>query len=93
PQGLGLVIEEANRSTLEQLEINAGVVVGSVEVGSAAAKAGLLAGDILVQIAFEQIDSPERFDEIVADLEPGSVVPILFYRGDTAIFRTIRVDG
>lgn len=93
PQGLGLTIEEANSSTLEQLEINGGVVVSSVEVGSAAAKAGLLAGDILVQIAFEQIDSVQRFDQIVAELEPGSIVPILFYRGDTAIFRTIRVDG
>ncbi len=93
PQGLGLSIEEANQSTLDQLEISAGVVVSSVEVGSAAAKAGLLAGDILVQIAFKQIDSTDRFDDIVASLEPGSIVPILFYRGDTAIFRTIRVDG
>jgi len=93
PQGLGLSIEEANQSTLDQLELGGGVVVSSVEVGSAAAKAGLLAGDILVQIAFEQIDSRSSFDQIVSGLEPGSIVPILFYRGDTAIFRTIRVDG
>jgi len=93
PQGLGLAIEEANSSTLGQLEINGGVVVSSVEVDSAAAKAGLLAGDILVQIAFKQIESVKSFDQIIAGLEPGSVVPILFYRGDTAIFRTIRVDG
>ena len=93
PQGLGLSIENANQSTLDQLELAGGVVVSSVEVGSAAAKAGLLAGDILVQIAFKQIDSTKSFDQIVSDLEPGSIVPILFYRGDTAIFRTIRVDG
>lgn len=91
--GLGLSVEEANQPTIQQLEIEGGVMITAVQVSSAADKAGLLAGDILVQIAFQDVRSVPEFERAVSSLKPGAVVPILFYRNGVAVFRTIRVDG
>jgi len=62
-------------------------------VSSSASKAGLLAGDVIVQIAFKDVSGVRDFEKILEGLSPGAIVPILFYRNGTAVFRTIQVDG
>ena len=92
-KGLGLSVEQIDSTLIKQLEINGGVMVTGVEASSSASQAGLLAGDIIVQIAFKDIFGVKGFEKILGELSPGSVVPILFYRNGTAVFRTLQVDG
>jgi len=92
-KGLGLNVEQIDSSLIRQLEINGGVMVTGVEVSSSASKAGLLAGDVIVQIAFKDVSGVRGFEKILEGLSPGAIVPILFYRNGTAVFRTIQVDG
>lgn len=91
-KSLGLSIEQIDAALIKQLEITGGVMVTGVEASSSAAKAGLLAGDVIVQIAFKDISGVRGFKKVLEGLSPGSVVPILFYRNGTAVFRTIQVD-
>lgn len=92
-RGLGLVVEKVDSSLVNQLEIEGGVMIVSVEPSSPAASAGLLAGDVVVQIAFKDVSSASDFQRILEGLTVGAVVPVLFYRNGTAVFRTIEVDG
>lgn len=89
---LGLVLTEPSRRTLSSAGVSGGVEVLEVAENSAAAKAGLVAGDIIVQLNFEDVSSARDFDSVVRDIPSGSVVPILFYRQGNSIFRTIEVD-
>ncbi len=91
-EGLGLILKDSDPAALDKLDLEAGILVRRVEPGSPAAQAGLIAGDIIVQIAFQDLSTVAEFERIVSGLETGAVVPILFYRGDTAVFRTIQVD-
>ena len=91
-KGLGLSVEQIEPALARQLEIGGGVMVTAVEPSSSAAKAGLMAGDIIVQIAFKDVSGIAGFEKILKGLSAGAIVPILFYRNGTAVFRTIQVD-
>ena len=94
---LAISVEPVDRDTLRRLKldlnVNGAVQVSSVDVDSFAARAGLSAGDLIVQIDFQDTGSVKEFEKVLSELEVGSVVPILFYRNDKAVFRTIQVDG
>ena len=90
---LGLTLQRIDDAELTALRINGGVKVADVVAGSPARRAGLMAGDVIVQLDFEDISSVKGFRDVVDGLRGGSVVPILFYRNGSSIFRTIEVDG
>ena len=91
-QSLGLSLKDMNRRQLSSLGINSGVEVTGVASNSPADRAGIQAGDIVVQFNFEDISSTQQLQSMLGSVESG-VVPILFYREGSSIFRTIRVDG
>jgi len=68
------------------------VLVESVVRDSPAENSGLLEGDIITQIAFKDISSIKGLQRIIERLPKGEIVPILFYRNGSAVFRTILVD-
>lgn len=90
--GIGLVLDDLDRRALSSLDIDAGVQVQGVEEGSPAERAGIQAGDVISQLNFEDVASVEDFNRVLADIDEGTIVPILFYREGSSIFRTIRVD-
>ncbi|MGA2931732.1 MAG: trypsin-like peptidase domain-containing protein [Acidimicrobiales bacterium] len=60
-----------------------GAVILSVVSGSPAAKAGLVQGDVIVNIAGTTITSAEDLQKVVQNAKPGQSVSITYYVGDS----------
>ena len=60
-----------------------GAVILSVVAGSPAAKAGLLQGDVIVNIDGTTITSAEDLQKVIQDAKPGQSVTITYYVGDS----------
>jgi serine protease Do len=61
-----------------------------VEEG-AALRAGIRAGDILLQIGGQEITSVERYAEVLKRLTPGSTTPVLVQRRNAPLFLALDV--
>ncbi len=84
---LGLVVSsltDEQRRTLRVL--SGGVRVEQVSSGGAGFSAGIRAGDVVLTIAGQEVDSPERFAEVVGRLTPGTTIPMLISRDGAPSF-------
>jgi putative serine protease PepD len=59
-----------------------GVVVAEVTAGSAADKAGIVRGDVIVSVAGTEITSGDDLSVRLAELQPGQTVPVTIQRPD-----------
>ncbi len=59
-----------------------GAVVTAVQGGGPAARAGIVAGDVITSIAGHRVASPTEVSEVMATLTPGSTVPVALLRQD-----------
>lgn len=89
---LGMELSDLSPSAARSQGLSSGVVIESVAPNSPAANAGLRAGDIIVQLGFNEVRDLRDFTEIASKLPSGKVQPIRFYRDGEAIFRTIDID-
>ena len=89
---LGMALENIDPDQMADLRISGGVIVRSVQPGSAAAQAGLAAGDVLVRLGFEEVSSVRDFGEIASRLPAGKLAPVRFYRDGSWYFRTINIE-
>lgn len=91
PVRLGLQVRSLSAEERRAAQVvGGGILVTGVGEG-AAARAGLRPGDILVQLAGQVVDSPERFDEVAARLTPGQTVAVLVQRGGAPLFLALDV--
>jgi S1-C subfamily serine protease len=60
-----------------------GAVILSVVSGSPAAKAGLVQGDVIVDIAGTPINSADDLQKVIQKSKPGQTVAITYYVGDS----------
>lgn len=67
--------------TQYQLPVNQGVLIASVTSGGPAARAGLRAGDVVVQLDGKPISSISVLDTTLLRMKPGDIVTVGFYRG------------
>jgi serine protease Do len=81
-----LTAEERQRAQI----VSGGALVTEVNEG-AGHDAGLLPGDILLTIAGDEIDSPERLAEVIGRLTPGRSVPVLVQRRGQPTFLALEV--
>jgi len=83
---IGLVV-----GPLEQTKRGAesGVVVRDVKPGSPAAEAGIQVGDVITQLAFSDIKSPNDYAKIVKGLPKNEPQAIRFYSEGRPVFRSI----
>lgn len=89
---LGLAVEKLADQERQQLRLRGGIVVVEVSPGSAAANAGLRAGDIIVQLGYSRIDDLDEYQQVIAELPKDTPIAIRFYRQGRAIFRTIQIE-
>jgi len=83
---LGVTVENATGSEL-------GARIGSVEAGSAAANAGLKAGDVVTQVDGQRIDSADALVAAVRSRAPGDQVTLTYVRGGTTATATVTLDS
>jgi serine protease Do len=90
---LGLTVRPLGPDERRQAQVvSGGVLVLGVADGPAA-RAGLRAGDILLQIAGQETDSVARVAEVASRLTPGQTVPVLVQRRGAPLFLALDVPA
>ncbi|MGM0846194.1 MAG: S1C family serine protease [Bacillota bacterium] len=83
--GIGMTsLADVPRSYLEDLpnEVSAGVIVANIDETSAAAKAGLQAGDVITQFNGQSVETPADLRrQLYSDLKIGDKADLTIYRG------------
>ena len=77
PVRFGLKIADAAKSGLQP-----GALVGGVSPGLLGEKVGLKEGDIITGISGIRIEGVADVERVMAELKPGNIVTILFWRGN-----------
>ena len=89
---LGMQLAELPSNIARAIGVPGGVIVESVAPNSPASEAGLVVGDVIVQLGFIETTNIDEFTEVAENLPRGKVQPIRFYRAGEPIFRTIDPD-
>jgi serine protease Do len=87
-EGFGAVVANVTPDVANDLGVpdGVGVVVVSLDEGSAAARAGLQRHDVVVMIGDESVVSIEQFQDALEPLTPGELVRLRVRRGSTTVF-------
>ncbi|MCG7601833.1 DegQ family serine endoprotease [Halomonas sp. McH1-25] len=88
---LGIAVAPLEPEILERNNLPSGVRVTAVAPSGVAAAAGVRAGDIIVALDQQAIDSPERLAEVFAQIEGNRVVPLRIYRDGRSLFVALRL--
>ena len=88
---LGLEVVDLPRAQAKQLGLPGGVVVKSVD-GKAAREAGIRPGDVVTNLANQEVTDVSSFRKVAAGLEKGKWVPILVNRRGAPEFLAIKVE-
>lgn len=89
---LGMQTQALSQDQLGKMHIEYGVQVTAVAANSAAARSGIRAGDVITQLGFAEVGSPEVLADVVKQLPAGSVQPIRFVRQGQPVFRSIVIE-
>ncbi len=88
---LGIVVQPLTQEQRQRAQIvSGGALVIEVKIGPAR-DAGLLPGDILLTIASNEVDGPERLEEVLGRLTPGQTVPMLVQRRGQPTFLALTI--
>ncbi|WP_111643077.1 Do family serine endopeptidase [Marinimicrobium alkaliphilum] len=90
---LGLVVEPVDERNLRRWQLEGGVLIRQVRPASPAAQASLMPGDVIVQIGYNEIDSVEAYEMLLAELPEDTLLPIRFFRNGRPAFRTITIPA
>lgn len=82
---LGVSVQSLDEDALEKLGVKHGVQVADVEKESAAAKSGIVKGDVIQSVNGEKIRDPQALVEVIRELAPGSEARIGIWRGGKAL--------
>jgi glutaredoxin-like YruB-family protein len=66
-----------------------GAYVGRVRPDGAAARAGLQAGDVIVSLAGRSVRSAIHLEQLMAGVQPGSRIPVVYMRGEQTLRATL----
>lgn len=86
---LGLVVEPVNEQNRGRNNVTTGVVVRQVQPNSPAAQAGLMVGDVIDQLGFNDIETLADYQKYSAKLPENKPQAIRFFRNGRPIFHTI----
>ena len=88
---LGMTVEDLSQEQKSSLQLEHGVIVTDVEAGPAQ-KAGIMRGDVIVQIQGKDVVDAESLKQIVDEL-PDKSVPVLIKRESRSTFLALRKDS
>jgi serine protease Do len=89
--GVGVVVRPLSQEERARAQVaSGGVAVTEVRDG-AGRDAGLRPGDIILSIGGNEIDSPDRFAEVIGRLQPGRSIPLLVQRRGTPVFLALEI--
>lgn len=87
--GMGLTdLTDAQR---KELKISGGVLVESVQ--GAAARAGIVRGDVILAVNNQDVKSVEQFRQLMGGFDKGRIVALLIRRGTNALYIPFRIDN
>jgi len=86
---LGVTVAPVRSSELSSLGLDNGVRITAVDENGAAAKAGVIAGDIIVMFNRTKVESVKQLESLASDAPTGQSMPLLVQREDAPIFLAI----
>ena len=90
---LGISIRDMSKAEREELGLpEHGVLVDEVKAG-AGAEAGLVSGDVILQINSQKVATAQDLADEVAKLSPGARVPVLVQRQGSPLFMAIKIPS
>src|SRR5207302_9967834 len=92
---LGVTIQEVNQSLAQTfgLKSAAGALVSSVQKGSAAAKAGIEPGDVIVKFNGKEINASADLPPLVSSLKPNTQATLEVWRDGKSKQLSVTVGG
>lgn len=87
---LGIVATALDAERRAELRVKAGVQVERIKEDSPAGRAGIRAGDVILQLNNQDVTSPAQFNEAVGKLDKSKNLVVLVRRGDAAQYVPIR---
>ncbi len=91
-QLMGMTVKDLTREQKKSTGLEEGVFVVEVESGPAS-RAGVQAGDVIVQIQDKPVRNIEELREIIEGLTPGKSVPILIRRQNHSLFLALKKNS
>ena len=77
---MGVSISKVTKKLKPLYRHEKGAVITNIEKGSAAYKAGIMRGDLVIKVEGKTVDSPSSLQRIVAALTPGKKVSVMLER-------------
>ncbi len=91
---LQLEVEPLDDAERKQFGVDrGGVVVADVSDDGPAAEAGILVGDVLLMIDNKAVDTPDEFNQVLADLVGRQSVAVLVQRAEGPVFLAVKLDS
>ena len=87
-QALGLSVSELTEVQKKELRVKGGVSVDAA--AEPAARAGLRQGDVILAIGNVEVASVKEFEAVVAKLDKGKAINVLFRRGEWTQYALIK---
>ena len=91
---LGMEVQEITPEMAKNYNLSrtSGVIIVDVESGSPAGEAGLVPGDIIVEVDKEPVKDLETLNNLLVEVKAGQTILFLIDRGGTTIFVTLTVE-
>jgi len=90
---LGISVSDLDQQTARQLDLDSdqGVLITKVKVNSAAERAGLARGDVILEINRQAVSSVGDYREAVAKAKAGDTLLFLLYRRGGSLFVPVQI--
>src|SRR6266571_2375679 len=79
--GVSVISVNANLAAQDNLSVDHGALIASVVQNSAAAQAGLRAGDVIIQVGSQAVNDASSLGDALASKNPGDTVSVTIMRG------------
>ncbi len=89
---LGLQVRALSPEEARSKRLDRGVLVEAVEAGSPSEKAGILAGDVLLELDRARLSTPSELARLAAKLKAGDAAIVRIQRGARSLYLTIQLE-